>query len=113
MAFAEIWAIDPTPVRDAVVRGAAMPFDAGSAEHLNVFEDVVMDAFGRNGAEFWWIDWQQKGGSSVPGIEALFVLNHTRHLYSARKGDPGLTFSRYGGPSGQHRLRLVALELLG
>ena len=56
----------------------------------------------KQGVDFWWIDWQQKGGSSVRGIDPLFMLNHTRYLYSARKGDAGLTFSRYAGP-GSHR----------
>ena len=93
--MAEAMGVDPGS-------GAPMPFDAGSAKYLNAFEGVVMNAFERDGVDFWWIDWQQKGGSSVPGIDALFMLNHTRYLYSARKGDLGLTFSRYGGP-GSHR----------
>ena len=82
--------------------GAPMPFDAGSPEYRAAFEKVVLDDFERQGVDFWWIDWQQKGGSSVPGIDPLFMLNHTRYLYAARKGDTGLTFSRYGGP-GSHR----------
>ena len=81
---------------------APMPFDAGSAEYLAAFEQVVLNDFERQGVDFWWIDWQQKGGSSVPGVDPLFTLNHTRYLYSARNGDAGLTFSRYGGP-GSHR----------
>ncbi len=82
--------------------GEPIPFDAGSPKYQAAFEKVVLDDFEKQGVDFWWIDWQQKGGSSVPGIEALFMLNHTRYLYSARRGDAGLTFSRYGGP-GSHR----------
>ena len=82
--------------------GAPMPFDAGDPNYLAAFERCVLDAFDREGVDFWWIDWQQKGGSSVPGIDPLFMLNHTRYLYSARNGGAGLTFSRYGGP-GSHR----------
>ena len=82
--------------------GEPMPFDAGSPRYLNAFERAVLDDFEKQGVDFWWIDWQQKGGSSVPGIDPLFILNHTRYLYAARKGDAGLTFSRYGGP-GSHR----------
>lgn len=94
-AMAEAMGIDPGS-------GEPIPFDAGSEEYLAAFEKVVLDAFERDGVDFWWIDWQQKGGSSVPGIDPLFMLNHTRYLYAARKGEPGLTFSRYGGP-GSHR----------
>ena len=82
--------------------GEPIPFDAGSPAYQAAFEKVVLDDFERQGVDFWWIDWQQKGGSSVQGIDPLFMLNHTRYLYAARKGDAGLTFSRYGGP-GSHR----------
>ena len=82
--------------------GEPIPFDAGSAKYLAAFEQAVLDDFERQGVDFWWIDWQQRGGSSVPGIDPLFMLNHTRYLYAARRGDAGLTFSRYGGP-GSHR----------
>ncbi len=82
--------------------GEPVPFDAGSPAYLAAFEKVVLDDFEKQGVDFWWIDWQQKGGSSVPGIDPLFLLNHTRYLYTARRGEAGLTFSRYGGP-GSHR----------
>ena len=77
-------------------------FDASSEKFLKAYEKVVLDSFERTGVDFWWIDWQQRGGSSVPGVDPLFVLNHTRWLYANRKGDVGMTFSRYGGP-GSHR----------
>lgn len=77
-------------------------FDASSEQFLQAFEKVVLDSFERTGVDFWWVDWQQRGGSSVPGVDPLFVLNHTRWLYANRKGEVGLTFSRYGGP-GSHR----------
>lgn len=82
--------------------GEPLPYDAGSPKYREAFEAVVLDDFERQGVDFWWIDWQQKGGSSVPGIDPLFMLNHTRYLYAARRGDAALTFSRYGGP-GSHR----------
>ena len=94
-AMAEAMGVDPATE-------APVPFDAGSPKYLEAFEKVVLDDFEKQGVDFWWIDWQQKGGSSVRGIDPLFMLNHTRYLYSARKGDAGLTFSRYAGP-GSHR----------
>ena len=82
--------------------GYPVDFDASSEKFLKAFEKVVLDSFERTGVDFWWIDWQQRGGSSVPGVDPLFVLNHTRYMYANRKGDVGMTFSRYGGP-GSHR----------
>lgn len=93
--MAEAMGVDPES-------GEPIPFDAGSPEYQAAFEKAVLDDFEKQGVDFWWIDWQQKGGSSVPGVDPLFLLNHTRYLYAARKGDAGLTFSRYGGP-GSHR----------
>jgi len=94
-AMAQAMGVDPAS-------GAPMPFDAGSPRFLKAFETCVLDDFEAQGVDFWWVDWQQKGGTSVPGIDPLFMLNHTRYLYAARKGDAALTFSRYGGP-GSHR----------
>ena len=82
--------------------GIPVDFDASSEKFLKAYEKVVLDSFERTGVDFWWIDWQQRGGSSVPGVDPLFVLNHTRWLYANRRGDVGMTFSRYGGP-GSHR----------
>ncbi len=94
-AMAEAMGVDPAG-------GAPMPFDAGDPKYLAAFERCVLDHFDRQGVDFWWIDWQQKGGSSVPGVDPLFMLNHTRYLYAASRGGAALTFSRYAGP-GSHR----------
>ena len=77
-------------------------FDVSSTSFLEAYEKVVLDSFEQTGVDFWWIDWQQIGGSSVEGMDPLFILNHTRWLYANRKGEVGITFSRYGGP-GSHR----------
>ena len=94
-AMAREMGIDPSS-------GIPVDFDAGSEKLLSAWEKVVLDSFERTGVDFWWIDWQQRGGSSVPGVDPLFVLNHTRWLYANRRGEVGMTFSRYGGP-GSHR----------
>ncbi len=78
------------------------PFDAADEQYLRAFEQCVMAHFEQQGVDFWWIDWQQKGGSTDPGVDPLFVLNHTRYLHAVRKGDPAVILSRYGGP-GSHR----------
>jgi alpha-glucosidase (family GH31 glycosyl hydrolase) len=54
------------------------------------------------GVDFWWLDWQQGGVTRQPGLDPLWVLNHTHYLDSGRGGRWPLTFSRYAGP-GSHR----------
>lgn len=82
--------------------GAPLAFDAADPKYLEAFEKHVLEPLEAMGVDFWWIDWQQQGGSSVPGVDPLFVLNHTRYLHAAKGGAAGMTFSRYGGP-GSHR----------
>ena len=82
--------------------GRPFPFDAADEEYLAAFEKCVMTPFEEAGMDFWWIDWQQKGGSSDPGMDPLFVLNHTRYLHAIRNDHPAVILSRYGGP-GSHR----------
>ena len=62
----------------------------------------MLTPFENDGVDFWWIDWQQKGGTSDPGIDPLFYLNHSRYLHALERNMPAMTFSRYGGP-GSHR----------
>ena len=81
---------------------APIPYDAASPRFQQAFEQVVLEDFRRTGVDFWWIDWPQKGGSSKPGMDPLFTLNHTRYLYALRQDQAAMTFSRYGGP-GSHR----------
>lgn len=79
-----------------------IPYDAASRKYQEAFEKVVLDDFRKKGVDFWWIDWQQRGTSSVPGVDELFTLNHTRYLYELKQNHIPMTFSRYGGP-GSHR----------
>ena len=82
--------------------GKPFPYDAASEQYLRAFEKTVLVPYEDAGVDFWWIDWQQKGGSSDPGIDPLFTLNHTRYVHALERDMPALTFSRYGGP-GSHR----------
>lgn len=82
--------------------GRPFPFDAADERYLRAFEQCVLAPFEQAGVDFWWIDWQQQGGSSDPGMDPLFVLNHTRYLHAVRSGRAAVILSRYGGP-GSHR----------
>lgn len=78
------------------------PYDAADPRYARAFEETVLCPLERQGVDFWWLDWQQKGGSSDPGVDPLFTLNHTRYLHAVRQGLQPLILSRYGGP-GSHR----------
>jgi len=85
--------------------GKNFPFDAADEKRIRALEDTVIAAHEKMGVDFWWLDWQQQGGTSDPGMDPLFVLNHTRYLHALETGHPALILSRYGGP-GSHRYPL-------
>ena len=85
--------------------GKSFPFDAADKQLIRAMEDTVVAAQEKIGVDFWWLDWQQKGGTSDPGMDPLFVLNHTRYLHALETGRPPLILSRFGGP-GSHRYPL-------
>jgi len=82
--------------------GKSFPFDAADEKMIRAMEDTVLSALEEEGVDFWWLDWQQQGGTSDPGMDPLFVLNHTRYLHALENGRPALILSRFGGP-GSHR----------
>ena len=98
----EQYAVMARAMGDDPAEGKSYPYDAADPRYEQAFALAVLDPFEKQGVDFWWLDWQQKGGSSDPGIDPLFALNHTRYLHAVRQGLPPLILSRYGGP-GSHR----------
>ena len=79
-----------------------IPFDAGNRKYLEAYFRYLHHPHEENGVDFWWLDWQQGGRGSAPGIDTLWLLNHLHFLDSGRNGKKPLTFSRYAG-LGSHR----------
>lgn len=79
-----------------------IPFDAGNRKFLENYFKYLHHPHEEQGVDFWWIDWQQGGRGSAPGIDTLWQLNHLHFLDSGRDGKKPLTFSRYAG-LGSHR----------
>ena len=94
-AMAEAMGIDPST--ELSVR-----FDAADRTFMEKYFSLVHHPLEDEGVDFWWLDWQSGPHSRVPGIDPLWVLNHTHFLDNARGGRTPLTFSRYAGP-GSHR----------
>ncbi len=93
--MAEAMGVDPAS-------GENLSFDAADENYLNALEKTVLASLEKAGVDFWWLDWQQQGGTTDPGMDPLFVLNHTRYLHSLETSHPGLILSRFGGPE-SHR----------
>jgi alpha-glucosidase (family GH31 glycosyl hydrolase) len=57
----------------------------------------------KEGIDFWWMDYQQKRTSSIPGLDPLWWLNHLHFQDLGRDGHKRpFVFSRWGG-LGNHR----------
>jgi len=77
-------------------------FDITDRNFLDAFFDVLHRSLEEQGADFWWVDWQQGAHTRIPGIDPLWVLNHFHFLDNTLNHKRPLTFSRYAGP-GSHR----------
>lgn len=82
--------------------GKQIEFDASSREFLEGYFDTVLNPLEDEGVDFWWIDWQQKGGTRIEGYDVLWMLNHCHYTDSTRRGERGLLFSRFA-EIGSHR----------
>ncbi len=77
-------------------------FDVSDPKFLEAYFKYLYHPNEKIGVDFWWLDWQQGGGTKKPGYNPLFLLNHFHYLDSGRDGKVPLTFSRYAG-LGSHR----------
>ncbi|MBR5011543.1 MAG: alpha-xylosidase, partial [Clostridia bacterium] len=82
--------------------GKQIEFDASDRKFMEGYFKTVLNPMEDDGVDFWWIDWQQKGGTRIEGYDVLWMLNHCHYVDSARNGKRGLLFSRYAG-AGSHR----------
>ena len=80
----------------------SIPFDAANTVFMDAYFRLLHDTEEEHGVDFWWIDWQQTGGSSVQGIDPLWMLNRLHFLNNQRSGKRALILSRYAG-LGSHR----------
>lgn len=77
-------------------------FDASNPEFMQAYFRYLHHPHEKIGVDFWWLDWQQKGGTRVERLNPLWILNHYHYLDSGRDSKRPLTFSRYAG-IGSHR----------
>ncbi len=85
--------------------GRPIEFDVSDRRFLEGYFDTVLNPMEDNGVDFWWIDWQQRGGMRIAGYDSLWMLNHCHYVDNARRGKRPLTLSRYA-EIGSHRYPL-------
>ncbi|WP_415504093.1 TIM-barrel domain-containing protein, partial [Actinomyces slackii] len=91
--------------------GQDVPFDITDRDFVAAYLRRVHHPLEDEGVDFWWLDWQQGGTTTMPGLDPLWMLNHIHYLDSARPRPDGaggtrrrrpLTFSRFADAS-SHR----------
>ncbi|MDO4743329.1 MAG: glycoside hydrolase family 31 protein [bacterium] len=80
----------------------AIEFDVANEKFMDAYFRCVHNPMEEKGVDFWWIDWQQTGGTSVEDYDVLWMLNHYHFIDNARTGKKPLILSRYSG-IGSHR----------
>jgi len=80
-----------------------VPFDIADPRFAAAYFEVLHHPEEQRGVDFWWIDWQQGGRSTLPGLDPLYWLNHLHYLDLARDSERRpFIFSRWPGLGG-HR----------
>ena len=94
--FAEFMGVDPDSKQP-------IAFDIANPRFAEGYFNILHHPMEDQGVDFWWIDWQQGGVSSLPGLDPLTWLNHL-HFYDLGRGGEKrpFIFSRWGGLGG-HR----------
>ena len=96
LEMARRMAVDPE-------RKEAVPFDIADPAFTRAYFEVLHHPQEELGVDFWWIDWQQGGRSTMPGLDPLYWLNHLHYYDLARDGRRRpFIFSRWPGLGG-HR----------
>jgi alpha-glucosidase (family GH31 glycosyl hydrolase) len=100
-AMAQWMGIDPASKKPVTFDIADPHFMEGYFKLLHhPYEKMVSD---KEGIDFWWMDYQQKRTSKIPGLDPLWLLNHLHYQDLGREGHKRpFVFSRWGG-LGNHR----------
>ncbi|MDR1542399.1 MAG: glycoside hydrolase family 31 protein [Clostridiales bacterium] len=80
-------------------------FDASNPDFMEAYFEILNRPNEKMGVDFWWLDWQQEGGSKHGGLDPLWILNHYHFMDMVGRGERPLILSRYAGP-GSHRYPL-------
>ena len=83
-----------------------VPFDIVNRKFADNYLTHVIHPLEDRGVDFWWLDWQQWGTTTVPGVTPTWWLNYVFFTDMERRGkNRPLLFHRWGG-LGNHRYQI-------
>ncbi|RYG75552.1 DUF5110 domain-containing protein [bacterium] len=83
--------------------GKTEPLDVANKTHMTALMKEVMAPLKKDGADFWWLDWQQYPQTrSIPSLTNLWWFNEMLMRDTETGGRRGVAFSRWAG-WGDHR----------
>ena len=97
-AFAKAMGMNPTGHK-------RIKFDIINKKFAQNYFDVLLHPYEKAGVDFWWLDWQQWGGTKIKGVNPTFYLNYVHFSDMQREGKRPLIFHRWGG-LGNHRYEI-------
>jgi alpha-glucosidase (family GH31 glycosyl hydrolase) len=94
-AMAKAMGIDPASQK-------YVPFDITDKKFATNYMDLILHPMEKAGIDFWWLDWQQWGGTKIPGVNPTFYLNYVHYSDMERQNKVRpLIFHRWGGLGNQ------------
>lgn len=85
--------------------GQRVPFDIVDRNFAENYMKILHHPMERQGVDFWWLDWQQKHTTRIPGLTPTWWLNYVHFSDMERRGRRPLLFHRWGG-LGNHRYQI-------
>ena len=83
-----------------------VPFDIVDKKFARNYLDLIIRPLEKQGVDFWWLDWQQWGTTTIPGVTPTWWLNYVFFTDMERKNqDRPILFHRWGG-LGNHRYQI-------
>lgn len=82
-----------------------VPFDIVDKKFAKNYLEILHRPLEKMGVDFWWLDWQQRPTTKIPGVNPTFWLNHVHFTDMERQGKRPLIFHRWGG-LGNHRYQI-------
>lgn len=83
-----------------------VPFDITDKHFATDYLKIMHYPLEQQGVDFWWLDWQQKHITKVPGLSPTWWLNYVHFTDMERRGKARpLIFHRWGG-LGNHRYQI-------
>ncbi len=96
--MARAMAIDPATKK-------YVPFDPTNKTWATSYFNLILHPLEKQGIDFWWLDWQQKLDTKLPGVNNTWWLNYLHFTDQQREGKRPLLFHRWGG-LGNHRYQI-------